>query len=327
MSQFSFRFPRAYRLKPVAQREEDALSLLRIGAGNQGVLAPYSPGLNYVVVSRRDAALPIESGDFRVETLGALSSLWARVRLAFLFKKKKYLKYDEFSLFSTGPKLERKRFTRYNQGGINLGLAVDGDLAGKHPELIYGWPAEVSPARQMTDRPASAPVAVVAHIYYEDTWPDIAGALRGLTIPFDLIVTTVAGRERLIESIRRSYPRAEIEIMENRGRDIGPFLTLLEQGRLDGYRYICKVHGKKSTDGGRTTYVGEMWRRRLLVRSLGRAWRRERRHRHVRARPVDWDDRAESVPLAKSQLSRGSFLVGQSPHDVEDCRTHGRSSR
>jgi hypothetical protein len=28
MSQFFFRFPRAYRLKPVAQREEDALSLL-----------------------------------------------------------------------------------------------------------------------------------------------------------------------------------------------------------------------------------------------------------------------------------------------------------
>ena len=33
---------------------------------------------------------------------------------------------------------------------------------------------------------------------------DIAGALRGLTVPFDLIVTTVAGRERLIESVRRS---------------------------------------------------------------------------------------------------------------------------
>ena len=45
-------------------------------------------------------------------------------------------------------------------------------------------------------------MAVVAHIYYEDTWPDIAGALRGLTIPFDLIVTTVAGRERLIEMIQ-----------------------------------------------------------------------------------------------------------------------------
>jgi lipopolysaccharide biosynthesis protein len=269
MSQFSFRLPRAYRLKPVAEREEEALSLLRIGVSRQGVLAPYSPGLDYVVVSSGDAALPIESSDFRVETLGALSSLWARLRLALFFKKKKYLKYDEFSLFSTGPRPERKRFTRYNQGGINLGRVVDGDLAAKHPELLYGWPAEVSPARQPADRPASAQAAVVAHIYYEDTWRDIAGALRGLTIPFDLIVTTVAGRERLTQSIRRSYPRAQIEVMENRGRDIGPFLTLLEQGRLDGYRYICKVHGKKSIDGGRTTYLGEMWRRRVLFDLLG----------------------------------------------------------
>ena len=148
---------------------------------------------------------------------------------------------------------------------MNIGIAVDSDLIAKHPELLYGWPAELSPAPQVTDRPAGVSVAVVAHIYYEDTWPDIAGALRGLTLPFDLIVTTVAGRERLIETIRRSYPRVEIEIVENRGRDIGPFLVLLERGRLDGYRYICKIHGKKSIDGGRKTYMGEMWRRRLLV--------------------------------------------------------------
>ena len=269
MRQSFFRFPRAYRLKPVAQREDDALSLLRIGNNSQSVLVPFSSGLDYVVASSGGAALPISGDDFRVETLGALPSLWARLRLAFFFKKKKYLKYDEFSLFSVGPRVERKRFSRYNQGGINIVVVVDSDLVAKHPELLYGWPVEDSPPPRVTDGPASVAVAVVAHIYYEDTWADIAGALRGLTIPFDLIVTTVAGRERLIESIRRIYPRAEIEIVENRGRDIGPFLTLLERGRLDGYRYICKVHGKKSIDGGRQTYMGEMWRRRLLFDLLG----------------------------------------------------------
>lgn len=269
MSQFSFRFPRAYRLKPVAQREEDALSLLRIGASQQGVLVPYSRGLDYVIASSGDAALPIESGDFRVETLGLLPSLWARLRLAFLFKKRKYLHFDEFSLFSVGPRAERRRFSRYNRDTMNMGVVADTDLIAKYPELLHGWPAEVSPAPQTTAGPTGAGVAIVAHIYYEDTWPDIAGALRGLTVPFDLIVTTVAGREGLIESIRRSYPRAEIEIMENRGRDIGPFLVLLERSRLDGYRYICKIHGKKSIDGGRKTYMGEMWRRRLLFDLIG----------------------------------------------------------
>jgi lipopolysaccharide biosynthesis protein len=268
MSQSRLRVPRAYRLKPVDQKDEDALSLVKIGASNQSVLVPYSTDLEYVVASNGDTALPIESRDFRVEALGALPSLWARLRLAFFFRKKKYLKYDEFSIFSVGPKAERKRFTRYNQDWINIGLRADSDLAAKHPELLYGWPAGEGPA-QVTVRPAVVPVAVVVHIYYEDTWLDIAGALRGLTIPFDLIVTTVDGRERLIETIRRSYPAAEIEIVQNRGRDIGPFLTLLERGRLDDYRYICKVHGKKSIDGGRRMYTGEMWRRRLLFDLIG----------------------------------------------------------
>ena len=269
MTQFSFRFPRAYRLKPIAQREEDALSQLRIGASNQSVLVPFSPGLDYIVAPSGSAAIPIKSGDFRVETLGVLPSLWARLRLAFFFRKKKHLKYEEFSLFSVGPKAERKRFTRFNQDTTNIGVIADGDLVARHPELLQGWPAEVSAPPQAADSPARIDVAVVVHIYYEDTWPDIAGALRGLTVPFDLIVTTVAGRERLIETIRRAYPAAEIEITENRGRDIGSFLTLLERGRLDSYRYICKIHGKKSIDGGRKTYMGAMWRRRLLFDLIG----------------------------------------------------------
>jgi lipopolysaccharide biosynthesis protein len=269
MRRFSLRFPRAYRLKPVAIKEEDSLSLLRVGACNQSGLVPNSPGLDYVVASTRGAALPIRSDDFRVEKLGVLPSFWARLRLALLFKEKKSLKYDEFSLFSVGPKAERKRFTRYNQGTMDIGVVIDADLAAKHPELLYGWQEVDSPPPQPANRPAGVRVAVVAHVYYDDTWPDIAGALRGLTIPFDLIVTTVAGRERLIETIRRVYPHAEIEVVENRGRDVGPFLALLERGRLDAYRYVCKIHGKKSIDGGRKSYMGAMWRRRLLFDLIG----------------------------------------------------------
>ena len=191
MSQFRLRFPRAYRLKPVGQREEDALSLVGIGSSNKSILVPYSPNLEYVVASRGVGALPIESRDFRVETLGALPTLWARLRLAFFVKERKFLKFDEFYLFSAGPKTERRRFTRYNRDMRNIGIEFDSELVGKHPELVYGWPAEATSPSQVTNGPADAPVAVVAHIYYEDTWPDIAGALKGLTLPFDLIVTTV----------------------------------------------------------------------------------------------------------------------------------------
>jgi hypothetical protein len=116
------------------------------------------------------------------------------------FRKKKYLKYDEFLPFLCRPKNRTQALYRYNQDWINIGVVVDSDLPAKHPELLWGWPAEVSPPSQVTDRPNGVSVVVVAHIYYEDTWPDIAGALRGLTIPFDLIVTTVAGRQLRVAS-------------------------------------------------------------------------------------------------------------------------------
>ncbi len=41
-----------------------------------------------------------------------------------------------------------------------------------------------------------------------------------------------------------------------------PFL--LERGRLDRYRFVRKAHGKKTSDSGRKSYLGSLWRRRLL---------------------------------------------------------------
>ena len=265
MKASAFGFQRAYRLTPSRGQADDVVSKLRIGgASSQTVLLPYSSGLGYFVVPASGKSLSIETDDFRAEALGLPASLWVRLRLALLFKKKKYLQFEEFSLFSYGVKPERKRFTTFNQHMFNTGVALDGDLVTRHPELLTGW-AAIEPDER-TKRVAGAPsaAAIAVHIYYEDTWPDIAEVLKRLTIPFDLIVTTVPGRERLIEAIRRDFPHGDIEVMENRGRDVRPFLVLLERGRLDRYRYVCKVHGKKSSDGGRMSYMGSLWRRRLL---------------------------------------------------------------
>jgi lipopolysaccharide biosynthesis protein len=259
-------FRRAYRLTPIRGHVDDVVSKLRISgaASSQPVLLPYSSGLGYFVVPASGNTLSIETDDFRAEALGLSTTLWVRLRLALLFKKKKYLQFEEFSLFSYGVKPERKRFTTFNQHMFNTGVALDGDLVTRHPELLTGWAA--IELHERTQRAPGAPcaTAIVVHLYYEDTWPDIAEVLKRLTIPFDLIVTTVPGRERLLEAVRRDCPHADIEVMENRGRDVRPFLVLLEKGRLDRYAYVCKVHGKKSSDGGRMSYMGSLWRRRLL---------------------------------------------------------------
>jgi hypothetical protein len=265
MSKFRASLERATRLTPSRGALDNHVSQIRIGGANasQIVLLPYSQGLGYFVVPTAGRIRSIEGDEFHAERLSLPLTLWIRLRLWLLFKKKKYLQFDEFSLFSYGAKPERKRFTTFNQHMFNTGVALDGRLVTSHPELLQGWaPIErAAPPGPLGSTPAAA---IVAHVYYEDTWPDIAGVLKRLSIPFDLIVTTVPGRDRLVDEVARDFPDAEVIVAENRGRDVRPFLELLEAGRLDRHRYVCKIHGKKSNDGGRISYLGALWRRRSL---------------------------------------------------------------
>jgi hypothetical protein len=264
MSKFRISLERATRLTPSHGALENHVSQIRIrGAStSQIVLLPYSQGLGYFIIPTGGPTRSIEGDDFRAERLGLLLTLWVRLRLALLFKKKKYLRFQEFTLFCYGVKAERKRFTTFNQHMFNTGVALDGRLVTTHPELLQGWsPIESARPPALASTPAAA---IVAHVYYDDTWPEIANVLKRLTIPFDLIVTTVTGRDSLVAAVVRDFPDAEVVVTENRGRDVRPFLELLEAGRLDRYRYVCKIHGKKSNDGGRISYLGALWRRRSL---------------------------------------------------------------
>ena len=130
------------------------------------------------------------------------------------------------------------------------------------------------PSGRMTDnRPAPvlrprtgerAPVAVVVHVYYHDLWPEIAGHLAALDMPFDLFVTVTdtggGAAEALAEDIRAAFPGALAVPMPNRGRDIFPFVHLVNAGLLDGYRAVAKIHTKRSPH--RTD--GDDWRRSLI---------------------------------------------------------------
>lgn len=109
-------------------------------------------------------------------------------------------------------------------------------------------------------------VAIAVHVYYEDTWPDIASALKHVNAPFDLIATVPLADQSfgLVGAISALFPRVVVWPLQNRGRDVRPFLLLLEKGAFDRYDYICKIHGKKSSDGGRSSHLGTIWRRRLL---------------------------------------------------------------
>ena len=93
--------------------------------------------------------------------------------------------------------------------------------------------------------------AVIVHVHYDELWPVIKAYLRKMhTVGFDLYVTTT--NKAIISTIIEDYPLAYIDIVENRGRDILPFIMMLKKVERLGYIAICKLHTKRSayrTDG------------------------------------------------------------------------------
>lgn len=113
-----------------------------------------------------------------------------------------------------------------------------------------------------------APVAVVLHLFYHDMWEEFAQLLAAQHFAFDLYVT-LTGEERdtapLQARIRAAFPDAQIWTLPNHGRDIFPFLLLLQAGVLNGYDAVCKLHSKKSPHRG----DGDAWRQALTAGVLG----------------------------------------------------------
>lgn len=127
------------------------------------------------------------------------------------------------------------------------------------PQLSYGIP--------ITPSATSARIAVVAHIYYEETWPDIAQALQALQEPFDLIITTTSDKLALVTSqVTSQFARAEIHVVDNKGRDIRPFVAVLPLLLERQYQAVLKLHSKKSLHRG----DGDLWRQTLIAQLLPR---------------------------------------------------------
>ena len=105
-------------------------------------------------------------------------------------------------------------------------------------------------------------IAVVAHVYYPDLWPEIAAYLRKWpSKDFLLYVTSAEDRIERVKSTIGDEFDAVFICAPNRGKDIGQFLNCLPSIRAD---IICKVHTKKSAWA-----YGEAWRKELYRGTLG----------------------------------------------------------
>jgi len=106
---------------------------------------------------------------------------------------------------------------------------------------------------------------VILHLYYPDLWEEISNYLANLGGDYDLFVSIPYEIDFPAEKILKEHKYTHIYRCENRGRDIAPFLTILTNVYPLRYRYICKIHTKRSPH----REDGDLWRKDLLNKILG----------------------------------------------------------
>ena len=105
--------------------------------------------------------------------------------------------------------------------------------------------------------------AVAIHVYYPELWPEIYQAVKASNIELDWFITITDQGEvslDLKKKIEAEVPNANVWIMINRGRDIHPWVALINSGLLDAYDAVCKLHTKKSPH----LSDGDDWRSKLI---------------------------------------------------------------
>lgn len=94
-------------------------------------------------------------------------------------------------------------------------------------------------------------VAAIVHVHYIELWPTIKQQLKKLQkVGFDLYITTTD--TAAIKVVKSDFKHAQVRVVENRGRDVLPFIETLRSIHSFNYTAICKLHSKKSayrTDG------------------------------------------------------------------------------
>lgn len=127
------------------------------------------------------------------------------------------------------------------------------------------------PSIRPPERPpiAEPKIAVALHLHYPDLWPEFEALLEAIGRPFHLILTLTRPDAALAQRVQARFRNAEIIVYDNRGRDVGPFIQLLREGRLDPFDLICKLHGKKSDLSGPRMILGEVWRQASVFDLIG----------------------------------------------------------
>lgn len=93
----------------------------------------------------------------------------------------------------------------------------------------------------------NAKLAVVVHLYYLDMWSQLEDSLSNIDQYFDLYISVPVGYGDIsIGTISKYHKNTNIVVVPNRGRDVLPFVTIMNRIRKFNYEYVLKLHTKKS---------------------------------------------------------------------------------
>ncbi|WP_230595973.1 rhamnan synthesis F family protein [Xanthomonas albilineans] len=121
--------------------------------------------------------------------------------------------------------------------------------------------------RSITPERLKGRFAIVLHLFHIDLIDKIYGYMRNVIVDHDVFVSVKSLDDHRLatEYFRERNVRAFVFLHPNIGRDVGPFISLLNAGLLDRYDAVCKIHSKKSLYHD----AGGQWRDDLMKSLLG----------------------------------------------------------
>lgn len=172
-----------------------------------------------------------------------------------MLKYKQWLSHISFNVFNNSKYSSEEKLVfvnAWNEWAEGTHLEPDRKMGYNYLQTTYDVLKEFD-KKAVVGVSTTAPTkkandyAVILHMHYIETYDDILEYLKNLDYyGFDLYVTLTTTQNGIVKKIKDTYPTAHIQLVENRGRDIRPFIDTYRVISKLGYTAVCKIHSKKS---------------------------------------------------------------------------------
>jgi lipopolysaccharide biosynthesis protein len=107
--------------------------------------------------------------------------------------------------------------------------------------------------------------AIILHLYYQDLWPEFKEKIIPILSDDVHLYISVVNSDSTHISDMKLYSNG-VYLVDNRGLDFGPFLLIYNELKNLNYKFVIKLHSKKSLH---SPDKGKRWRVEMLNSLLG----------------------------------------------------------